>query len=59
MDGMINKGSKIEHTVTLKLSHNGKEMNHQFFVVDIGPDDFIFGYLFLKATSPSINWGAG
>ena len=59
VDGTINKGGKIEHAVTLKLNHTRKEVYHQFFVADIGPNDFIFGYPFLEAADPSINWNAG
>jgi len=29
---------------------------HVFFVVDIGPDDFILGYPFLEANAPIVNW---
>jgi len=29
---------------------------HVFFVVDIGPDDFILGYPFLEACAPVVNW---
>lgn len=59
MDGTINKGRKIEHAVTLKLKHARKDVCHQFFVADIGPNNFIFGYPFLEAASLNIDWNAG
>ena len=59
VDRTINKGGKIEHAVTLKLKHAGKDICHQFFVADIGPNNFIFGYPFLEAASPNIDWNAG
>ena len=29
---------------------------HVFFIVDIGPDDFILGFPFLEANEPTIDW---
>ena len=55
MDRTINRGGKIEQAVTLRPNHAGKDIHHQFFIVDIGPDDFIFRYPFLEAASLSID----
>ena len=35
------------------------ETTHKFFVADIGPDDFIFGYPFFESAKPNIDWQAG
>ncbi len=56
VDGMPNKAGKITEAVDLVLDHRGTKETHVFFVVDIGPDDFIFGYPFLEANTPKVNW---
>jgi hypothetical protein len=59
VDGTTNKGGRIEHTVTLNIDHHGKRDHHQFFVANIGPNDFILGYPFFEAANPNINWKTG
>ena len=59
VDGTTNKGGRIEHTVALSINHHGKQIHHQFFIADIGPDDFILGYPFFEAANPDINWKTG
>ena len=59
VDGTTNKGGRILQTTTLKIQHNGIETAHKFFVADIGPDDFIFGYPFFESARPNIDWQAG
>ena len=31
-------------------------MTYVFFIADIGPDNFIFGYPFLEANTPKVDW---
>ena len=59
VDGTTNKGGQISQTTTLKIRHNGIETAHKFFVADIGPDDFIFGYPFFESAKPNIDWQVG
>ena len=56
VDGTENKAGKIEEAVTLVTKHCGIVTHHIFFIADIGPDDFILGYLFLAACAPIVNW---
>ena len=59
VDGTTNKGGQISQTTTLKIRHNGTETLHKFFITDIGPDDFIFGYPFFESARPNIDWQTG
>jgi len=56
VDGMPNKAGKITDAVDLVTTHRGIKITHIFFIIDIGPDDFILGYPFLKASAPVVNW---
>ena len=56
VDGIPNKAEKITEAVDLITNHRGTKVTHVFFVVDIGPDDFILGYPFLEASVPVVNW---
>ena len=56
VDGTPNKAGKIVEAVDLIIDHYGTKTTHVFFVADIGPDDFIFGYPFLEANAPEVDW---
>jgi len=56
VDGTPNKAGKITEAVDLVTQHQGIKITHVFFIVDIGPDDFILGYPFLEASMPIVNW---
>ena len=56
VDGTPNKAGQITEAVELLTNHCGTKTMHTFFVADIGPDDFILGYPFLKACAPIVNW---
>jgi hypothetical protein len=43
----------------LVIKYNGKPQKHLFYVANIGEDDLILGYPFLKAADPKINWTEG
>jgi hypothetical protein len=47
---------KIVEAIDLVTDHRGTKATHAFFVADIGLDDFIFGYPFLEANKPKVNW---
>ena len=59
VDSTTNKGGRISQTTTLKIQHNRTETAHKFFVADIGPDDFIFGYPFFESAKLNIDWQVG
>src|SRR5260221_12973385 len=56
IDGTSNKSGKIVDAIDLVINHRGNQATHVFFVTDIGPDDFIFGYPFLEANAPNVDW---
>ena len=56
VDGTPNKAGKIVEAIDLVTNHRGIKVTHAFFVADIGPDDFIFGYPFLEANEPKVDW---
>ena len=56
VDGTLNKAGKITKAINLITNHQGMKTIHVFFVADIGPDEFILGYPFLKACAPIVNW---
>src|SRR5258708_18989572 len=56
VDGTPNKSGKIVEAIDLVINHRGNKATHIFFVADIGPDDFIFGYPFLEANAPNVDW---
>jgi hypothetical protein len=60
VDGIKNQNGNIEETANLELSYfktNGtiKQKPQTFFVLELGEDDMILGYLALQATNPKIN----
>jgi len=56
IDGTANRAGRITEVVDLVTQHHGVNITHVFFIADIGPDDFILGYPFLKASAPVVNW---
>jgi len=56
VDGTINKVGLIDHAVKLIVNYNGAKVKHNFFVADIGEDEFLLEYPFFEATQPDINW---
>ena len=56
MDGTTNKSGQILEAVNLTVNNNGELALYAFYVADIGQDDFILGYPFLKASNPDIDW---
>src|SRR5260221_2509225 len=56
VDGTPNRAGKITEAVDLVIDHRGNKITHVFFVADLGPDNFIFGYPFLEANTPNANW---
>ena len=56
VDGTNNKAGQILEVVDLTVNNNGEQALHAFYVTDIGQDDFILGYPFLKASNPDIDW---
>jgi len=53
---MPNKAGKIVEATDFITCHCGVKTIHVFYVADIGPDNFILGYLFLEANVPIVDW---
>jgi hypothetical protein len=59
VDGMLNQSGEVMEGVILVIKYNGKPQKHLFYVANIGEDNIILGYPFLKAANPEINWKEG
>jgi len=56
IDGTFNRSGHISNCCDLIVSQAGKQMRARFFVTNLGNDRFIFGYPWLAAFNPTINW---
>ena len=59
VDGTLNRAGAITHAVEIEVAYNGHTSKHNFFIADIGPDEFLLGFPFFEATQPTINWKKG
>jgi len=59
VDGTDNKAGQILEAVDLTVNNNREQALHAFYIADIGQDDFILGYPFLKASNPDVDWRNG
>ena len=56
IDGTLNRSGDITHCCDLLVSQAGKQERTRFFVTNLGNDRVIFGYPWLAAFNPTINW---
>ena len=56
IDGTFNRSGHISNCCDLLVSQAGKQVHARFFVTNLGNDRVIFGYPWLAAFNPSINW---
>jgi hypothetical protein len=59
VDEMLNQSGEVTKGVVLVVKYNGKPQRHLFYVTNIGENDIILGYPFLKAANPKISWKKG
>ncbi|GLB45965.1 putative retrotransposable element tf2 155 kda protein type 1-like [Lyophyllum shimeji] len=59
VDGTANAASAITEVVDLVLRYNGHSERVVFAVTDLGEQDMILGYTWLKEHNPEIDWTAG
>jgi hypothetical protein len=59
VDEMLNQSGEVTEGVILVVKYNGRPQRHLFYIANIGEDDLILGYPFLKAADPKINWAEG
>jgi hypothetical protein len=55
VDRTLNQSGEVTKGVSLIIKYNGKPQKHLFYVANIGEDDLILGYPFLKAANPRIS----
>ena len=56
IDGTLNKAGSITHCCDLLVSQTRKQECTHFFVTNLGDDRVIFGYPWLAAFNPKIDW---
>ena len=56
VDETKNNIGNVTHATTLRIHYQGKNIEHTFYVIDLGDDHMLLGMPFLKATNPHINW---
>ncbi|GLB33339.1 putative retrotransposable element tf2 155 kda protein type 1-like [Lyophyllum shimeji] len=59
VDGTANAAGAITEVVDLVLRYNGHSECVVFAVTDLGEQDMILGYTWLKEHNPEIDWAAG
>jgi hypothetical protein len=59
VDGTHNQASLIEESVHLYVERGGECTRTQFHITNLGRDQIIFGYPWLEAFNPKINWKEG
>ena len=59
VDGSNNKAGQITHSCQLELTYGGKNVQQQFFISDLGQDQALLGYPFLREFNPQVNWEKG
>ncbi|GLB35238.1 putative retrotransposable element tf2 155 kda protein type 1-like [Lyophyllum shimeji] len=59
VDGTANATGAITEVVDLVLRYNGHSERVVFAVTDLGEQDMILGYTWLKEHNPEIDWAAG
>jgi len=55
-DDSINVKGKITHKVLLAMKTNGHQEVVTFYISDLGHDDLILGYTWLRKHNPTIDW---
>jgi Reverse transcriptase (RNA-dependent DNA polymerase)/gag-polyprotein putative aspartyl protease len=59
MDGTENQGGQIKELCILNILQGRKEAAQPFFVINLGKDQLILGYPWLKEFNPTIDWTQG
>jgi Retroviral aspartyl protease len=59
IDGTVNRGGSITEEVTLIMSHQDHKERAVFEVCDLGKNDLIIGFTWLKKHNPEIDWRTG
>ena len=56
IDATLNKGGTIKNFVDLQIRCGNKTEDMRFLITDLGEDEIVFGFPWLAAFEPKINW---
>jgi hypothetical protein len=59
MDGMENKSGKLKYYMDIEVQTGTNKTQMRFFLMDLGENKAIFGYLWFAAVQPKIDWKWG
>ena len=59
VDGTKNKRGDILHYTWMRIVMNDKRKLQKFYLMELGGDDILLGYPFLKVFNPKIDWARG
>jgi len=59
VDGTENQAGLIKHCVHLYIKYGGQQKQAKFFITNLGKEQAILGYPWLKEFNPEINWRDG
>ena len=56
VDSSMNKNGEITHYCDLLVKQGQKKLRQQFYVTNIGKDNFILGYPWFRGFNPDVDW---
>ena len=56
VNGSMNRNGEITHYCDLLVRQGNKKLRQQFYITNIGKDDFILGYLWFQGFNPDVDW---
>src|SRR5258707_15768690 len=59
IDGTTNSAGNITQKCVLNVQINGQTKEQEFFITNLGQDQVVLGYPFLRTFNPKINWEKG
>ena len=59
MDQSINQNGTITHCCNLYVTKGNQKIQQQFYITNLGQNELIFGYPWLKEFNPQIDWKEG
>ena len=59
VDGTRNSLGSVTHAAKLEVSYGTHKEEQDFFIINLGGDEMLLGYPFLRFTNPPIDWQKG
>ena len=59
IDGSKNTIGEVTYDMVLRINYQEEDVDHHFFIIDLGTDDMIIGYPFLEVSNSQLNWKTG